>query len=289
MKSKVSIATGVEIGAAIENALGFLEGLDGLFRNRHVAIKPNETWASPEDLTACTQADTVRSVIRHVKAFSPAKVTVTGGAGAGETDQIFGYLGIDKVIKEEGVEFIDHNRPPFKKVKLDHGPHEEIVVNEKVLEYEVLVSLAQHKVHSLAAVTLTMKNIALSYPAADYYGHPRSSYLHPHRLFSDLHGLIAGVCKRFPISLGIINGHPAMVGKGPVGGQTFDSGMVIASRDFVAADSIGAKLLGVERVAHIEMGQILGLGKADFNEIEVVGLTFSAAKKLFDERRKRAA
>jgi uncharacterized protein (DUF362 family) len=198
---------------------------------------------------------------------------------------VFRYLGIDTVIAEEGVEFVDHNRPPFTPVALDYGPHKEVMVNRRVLEYDTLISLAQHKVHHAATVTLTMKNIAMSYPAADYYGHPREKKLHPHGFFDDLHAFIAGMCLKFPIALGIITGHPVMIEKGPIGGTTFESGLVIASRDCVAADYTGARLLGIEGVQHIDEAARLGLGAASLDAIVFPGLSFDEALRLFDEKR----
>ncbi|CAG1066540.1 hypothetical protein BAC1_02158 [uncultured bacterium] len=285
MKSRVSIAYSSDIDSAIAGALDKLEGLSELFIGRHVAVKPNETWASAEDTSACTQADTVRSLIRFIKGYYPKKITVSGGAGAGETEEVFRLLGIDKVIKEEGVEFFDHNRPPFTKVSLYHGPQSEVMVNERVLEYDTVISLAQHKVHHIADVTLAMKNIAMSFPAGDYYGHPRAKQLHAHRSFEDMHGFIAGMCQRFRPGLSVIVGHPAMTGTGPIGGHTFESGLVIASKDFVAADSVGAYILGREKVSHILQAESLGLGTADRYLIEMTGIQLGEALRIFNEKK----
>lgn len=287
MKSRVAIHHHRDVSRALAGALDLLDGLDGLFNGKHVAVKPNDTWASPEDVTPCTQADTLRAALSYVKRSRPERVTVTGGAGAAETDDVFRILGLDRVIEEEGAEFFDHNRAPFTAVDLFHGPHGKVMVNPHVFEYDTLVSLAQLKVHHLAGVTLSMKNIAMSYPAADYYGHARSERLHPHRFFSDIHGLIAGMCQRFPIQLAIITGHPAMTGKGPIGGKTFETGLVIASRDFVAADLVGSRLLGQKKVKHIQQAGELGLGAASMDEVEFPGIGLEEAGKLFRESKGR--
>lgn len=289
MRSRVSIADSFDVATAINGALDKIEGLSELLVGRHVAIKPNETWASPDDLTACTQADTLRAVIRYVKAYYPKKITVSGGSGAGETGEIFALLGIDRVIEDEKVEFFDHNRPPFTKVNLYHGPQKDVMVNGHIFDYDTIISLAQHKAHHIATVTLTMKNIAMSFPAGDYYGHPRSKRLHAHGFFEDMHGFIAGMCQRFRPALGLIVGHPAMTGTGPIGGHTFESGLVIASKDFVAADSVGAAILGYEKVPHIQQAESLWLGTADIHNIEILGVQLADAMRIFNERRVRKA
>ena len=83
------------------------------FREKVVAIKPNDTTARPNDKTACTQADTLRATIQFVKNLHPRRVVVSGGAGGMETEDVFKVLGFLDVIRSEGVEWFDHNRPPF--------------------------------------------------------------------------------------------------------------------------------------------------------------------------------
>jgi uncharacterized protein (DUF362 family) len=287
MKSIVSIAHADRVEQGIPQALDQLGDLTSLFQGRQVAIKPNDTWASPRDLTACTQADTVRAAIRYVKRYDPAKITVTGGSGDGETDDIFRLLGIDRVIEEERVEFFDHNRPHFEAVRLEGGPQPMVMVNPHIFEYNTLVSLAQHKVHYAATVTLTMKNIAMSFPAADYYGHPRSEQVHPNSFYRDMQGFIVAMCRRFPIDLGIIVGHPAMTERGPIGGRTFETGLTIASRDFVSTDSVGAYLLGRERVRHIFDAEKIGLGVASLENIQINGVPLEEAAAIFAESAQR--
>src|SRR5439155_21591171 len=119
--TKVAINQNRDIKQAIAQALDHLE-VERLVRNKLVAVKPNETWASREDLTAVTQPDTLRAVLTYVKRFNPKHLVVTGGAGAGETDEIMRLSGMMDVVKSEGAEFFDHNRPPFKEVALEYAP-----------------------------------------------------------------------------------------------------------------------------------------------------------------------
>ncbi len=103
----------------------------------------------------------------------------------------------------------------------------------------------------------------MSFPAADYYGHPRvSQKLHPHNILKDKQAFLVGMLMRFPIDLSIVVGHPAMIGTGPIGGKAVETGLVIAGRDPVAVDSVGAYLLGFETlgVQHLHQAYQLGLG-----------------------------
>ena len=279
------------IETAIVGALAQIS-VERQVRGRLVAVKPNETWASAEDTTAVTQPDTLRAVLRALKQLGPRELVVSGGAGAGETDEVFRVAGLMDVIEQEGVAFFDHNRPPFVPVELGYapdddvaGPQQSVMVNPRVLEYETLVALNQLKLHSTATVTMALKNIAMSFPAADYYGHPRSTKKHEHCFFDDMHSFIAAMAKRFPIDLAITVGHPAMIGTGPLGGHTVETGLVIASTDPVAADVVGAHLLGFgpQAVRHLWEAGRLGLGETDIDRIAFPAMSMREAIEVFTE------
>jgi uncharacterized protein (DUF362 family) len=196
------------------------------------------------------------------------------------------------VVEQEGATSFDHNRPPFTAVDLEYapdadvaGPQKSVMVNPRVLEYETLISLAQLKLHETATVTLSLKNTAMSLPAADYYGHPRATQKHENHFFADIHSFIAAMARRFPIHLAIIVGHPAMIGTGPLGGHAVETGLVIAGTDAVAADVVGAKLLGFgpQAVRHLWEAGRLGLGETDVDKLEFPALSLREAIEAFTE------
>lgn len=292
MGPTVAITQDLTIERAITEALGHLD-LEPLVRGKLVAVKPNETWASPEDITGVTQADTLRAVLRELKRFGPRELVVTGGAGAAETEEVFRYSGMLEVVEQEGATFFDHNRPPFVSVDLEYapdrdvvGPQRAVMVNPRVLEYETLISLSQLKLHATATVTMALKNIAMSFPAADYYGHPRSKQKHEHGFFEDMHSFIAAMAKRFPIDLAITVGHPAMIATGPLGGHAVETGIVIASTDPLAADVAGAQLLGftAQAVRHLWEADRLGLGETDLEKMTFPALSMKEAIERFTEK-----
>lgn len=291
MATVVAIAQDMAIERSIAEALGHLS-LEGLVRGKLVAVKPNETWASPEDTTGVTQADTLQAVLRTLKRFEPRELVVSGGAGAAETDEVFRYAGLMDVVEQEGAAFFDHNRPPFVSVDLEYapdadvdGPQRAVMVNPRVLEYETLIALNQLKLHATATVTMALKNIAMSFPAADYYGHPRSKQKHEHGFMDDMHSFIAAMAKRFPINLAITVGHPAMIGTGPLGGHAVETGLTIASTDPLAADVVGAQLLGFtpQAVRHLWEAARLGLGESNLEKMTFPALSMKEAIERFTE------
>jgi uncharacterized protein (DUF362 family) len=285
----VAITHNDRIETAIPEALNAID-LHSLVHGKRVAVKPNETYADQNDKTGVTQADTLRAVLRAIKPYHPAELIVSGGAGAAETDDVFRITGMMDVVEEEGAEFFDHNRPPFEEVDLHYGPDREMVgpqesvmVNPRVLQYDTLISLAQIKLHATATVTLSLKNIAMSYPAADYYGHPRKKEVHPNHFFDDMHSFIAAMVRRFPIQLAINVGHPAMIATGPLGGHAVETGIVIASTDALAADTVGAQLLGFspQAVRHLWEASKIGLGETDKEKMRFPLLSLKDGIKRF--------
>ncbi len=290
--ARVAVTRNDDIARAIGEALDTLE-VEPLVRGKVVAVKPNETWASADDISGVTQADTLEATLRYLKRFAPKELIVSGGAGAAETADVFRYAGLDAVVEREGATFVDHNRPPFTEVALEYapdrdvaGPQRSIMINPRVLEYETLIALNQLKLHATATVTMALKNIAMSYPAADYYGHPRATQEHEHQFFDDMHSFIAAMAKRFPIALAITTGHPAMLATGPLGGLPVETGIVIASTDPVAADVVGARLLGFgpQAVRHLWEAGRLGLGETDVKKMDFPLLDMRAAIEAFTER-----
>jgi uncharacterized protein (DUF362 family) len=125
----------------------------------------------------------------------------------------------------------------------------------------------------------------MSFPAADYYGHPRSTKRHENHFFEDMHSFIAAMAKRFPTHPAITAGHPAMIATGPLGGHTVETGLVIASSDALAVDVVGARLLGFrpQAVRHLWEASRLEIGESDTDRMRFPRLSLREAIGAFTE------
>jgi uncharacterized protein (DUF362 family) len=65
--SRVAVKRSAEVKEGIGDALDLLANFTDLSQGKYVAIKPNDTWASPDDTIACPQAESVASVIQYAK------------------------------------------------------------------------------------------------------------------------------------------------------------------------------------------------------------------------------
>jgi uncharacterized protein (DUF362 family) len=220
-----------------------------------------------------------------VQQLGPCELVVSGGAGAADTEEVFRLAGLMDVVAQEGATCFDHHRPPFTAMPLEykpeadvHGPQASVMENPRVLAYDTLIALNQLKVHQTATGTLAVKNIVMSYPAADSSGHPRLTQHHRHWFFDDMHSFIAAMTRRFPMHVAVTVGHPAMIGPGPWGGLTVEAGWAIAGTDPLAADVVGATLLGfqVQAVRPLEAGR-LEIGKVEIDKMESPALSLQHA------------
>lgn len=85
------------------------------------------------------------------------------------------------------------------------------------------------------------------------------------------------------IDLAITIGHPARIGTGPIGGHTVETGLVIAGADALAADVVGARLLGFtpQAVRHRWEAARLELGETDTEQMEFPALSLTEAIERF--------
>jgi uncharacterized protein (DUF362 family) len=70
-----------------------------------------------------------------------------------------------------------------------------------------------------------------------------------------------------------------MIGTGPLGGHAVETGLCIASTDALAADAVGAWLLGfeVQGVRHLWEAARLGIGESDLEKMEFPAMSLDRA------------
>lgn len=76
-----------------------------------------------------------------------------------------------------------------------------------------------------------------------------------------------------------------MIATGPLGGHPVETGLVIASTDPLAADVVGAKLLGfgVQAVRHLWEASRLGIGESQEEKINFPAMKLREAIEAFTE------
>ena len=251
-----------------------------IHENDKVVITPNWVTNKPPCTGTVVGPDTLKSLIQYVKKFKPREIVVATGSGGGETRDIFKTVGYEKIIREEKVTFIDLNYGPYIELELGHHIINKTKINNLLEDMDVLISFTQLKQHEEATISGAIKNIALGWPPAEIHGFPKKNM----GIHEDLHGFIVAMAKKIPIDLSIISVDKAMIGTGPTEGIAVNTeGLIIASTDPVAADTIAARLLGFlpQAVQYIYTLYLSKLGEADPKKMELKGLPLEEAEKIF--------
>jgi len=243
--------------------------------NDTVVITPNWVTSEPPEKGTVVGPDTLRQLIRFIKSFGPRRTVVAAGSGGQPTPEVMKLNCFDRVIQDEGVEFVDLNYGPYIEITLDHAFPSKTKINRLLEELTVLISFSQLKVHSEATASMTIKNIALGWPPAEIHGFPKKNL----GIHDDLHGFIYAMAEKIPIDLAILSTDKAMVGLGPSGGKPVAASMVIAGTDPVSVDTIGARLLGYYPQAINYLYRLVkaGVGEADMKTIQLRGLSLDEA------------
>lgn len=278
----VAITKGITEGSSIEKALDFLPIEKIIKKGDKVIITPN--WVkdkSPKD-GVVVGPKTLKKLIQYVKTKEPSQIIIATGSGGEKTSKVISSVGYDKVIEEENVAFVDMNYGPFIDLELNHEIIKSTPINEVIKDADVIISFTQLKYHEEATVTAAIKNIAMGYPPASIHGYPKKQT----GIHEDLHGFIRSFAKKVPIDLSIISLDKAMIGTGPTNGKAVDTpGLIIASTDPVAADSIGSRLLGFlpQAVCYLYGLYKDGLGEVKPENMKILGMDLIDAEKLFSK------
>ena len=199
-----------------------------------------------------------------------------------ETPDVMKSTGYDKIIEEENVEFVDLNYGPYVDLELNHHIIKSTPINKIIEEADVIISFTQLKQHEEATITASIKNIAMGCPPSEIHGQPKKST----GIHEDLHGFIRAFAKKVPIDLAIVSCDRAMIGTGPSNGKSVNTpGLIIASTDPVAADAVGARLLGFlpQAVAYLYGLHNDKLGEARVEYMDIKGLTIQEAEHIFSK------
>ena len=257
--SKVVLTHGRDSEAMVSKALDEL-GISP--RRERVVIKPNLIINRPPPVT--TPADAVEAIIKYFAGGSK-EIIIAEGSGWGETGDAFRDLGYEEVARRYGVQLVDLNQDRYE----IRRSKQTMVLNE--IEFPLtlidcyLISVATLKTHSLTKITLSLKNMLGATIGERIAAAKKRRF---HRLGLDESIIDLALYKK--PNLAIIDGREACLG-GELGGGAKRFDLMIFSEDPVAADAVGAKILGYDptSIPHLKLAQERGLGMADLSAIEV--------------------
>jgi uncharacterized protein (DUF362 family) len=276
MRSRVSIvkAEPETAKSATEKSIELIDGLHDIVGKRNVAIKPNLCRPYSPQAGYTTDPAIVESVIEKINKSSQCNIQVVetnnAEASADETFRRLGYLDLED--KYPNVKCANLSKEEGKlRMSLSGKILKTLQIPESMLFSDYIVSVAKIKTHADYYYTGVLKNA---------YGFllSRQRRLQYHGF---MHEVLTDLNTVYKPDLAIIDGIVGMEGFGPVEGEPRHAGVIIASKDPVAADAVAAEIAGIRpsKIKYLRYAERNGLGETE--DIEVVGCSIEEVKTSF--------
>ena len=275
-KSVVLIKEGTDGRQLAYEALTEIAAEEVLRQCSKILIKPNITVAMPAETGVTTHASIVEGVLQFMS-DKGIRNAIIGEGGGCDITRAYEDLGFAKIARKYDVPMADFNKEPGIVVEVtDPVVQNAFGLAETVTQCDCIINVPCLKVHKWESrVTLCMKNMM------GCIARNRSIM---HRNFN----------KRLMDLLKLTNKSRVNIIDGIVGregdeihGNAVGTGVIIASRDWVAADAVGAAVMGFAEgeVGHISLAEQYGFGTGSLENILVRGASIESVRKPFKRAR----
>lgn len=241
-----------------------------LSRRRPVLIKPNYINSQHPSTGITTDGRVVEGIVRFLIEHKVREIIIGEGSGWTDTFQAFKVAGIDAVAERWGVKLVDLSKGKFVEVNPPNPLSlKKVKVAEVALE-STIVSVPKLKLHRIATVTLSLKNMmgALASKGSMHNGQLTKN--------------IADLASVLKPSLSVVDG--IIAGEGhETSGNPVEMNLIITGTDPVAVDAVGSAVMGIvpTDVKHLVLAEKKGLGTCNLNEITVLGEPIEKVKRKF--------
>ncbi len=226
-----------------------------------ILIKPNYVTDDLPSTGITVDPAIVAGIVAYLQKHGFNNIIVgEGGMTMYDMPSVFEKVGLTDALRPYGIAPVDLNSDDMVEATIDGATSlKKVTVAKTYLEADAIISVSKLKVHSLADVTLCMKNMM--------GGLKPKNIMH-----SRIHEKIVDLNRRFAPRLSIIDG---VIGN--LCHETICSpvkfNIIAGGTDVVAVDSVGAYILGYEPtdVEYLVRAKDAGLGVCDLENIEVVG------------------
>lgn len=244
-----------------------------------VFIKPNIVfWARVPfpKWGVITTSTVVLEVVELLKDYGVHDITIGEGIVTLKPDDketanhAFEYLGYSTLARRYGIKVINIFDRTFEKVALDNEI--DISLNADALHSDFLINLPVLKTHAQTIVSLGLKNLKglLNIPSRKKFHNPDEN--------KNLHYMISRLYTLLPRGATIIDGIFTLERGPSFDGKPRKSNIIIASKDSLSADLVGAKVLGHDpaTIAYLEMAAKNEGRNVDLSDIEIRGQSIDA-------------
>ncbi len=264
---------------AVQEALDLIGGLETVVSlGDTVLLKPNLISLRTYESGATTNPAVVRALLELCKEAGVKRVIIGEGSAVGyDTDQAFDSSGLRK-LSALGAEIVNLKKDDFQWMVIPNGViFKRLRVPRTFLEANVIINIPVMKTHDALPVTLGLKNMKGIIHESDKKRFHKWG----------LNQAIVDLNKLALPELTVMDATVCMEGLGPNSGTPVGLGLILASTDTVALDTVATMIMGVDpqEVRHLQMAGQQGLGCGDLAQIEVMGCAIEEVKRPFKRLR----
>ncbi len=279
-KSIVSVVKYEKPLESVRKVVELTKLFDDLPKEVKIFIKPNIVyWSSGPHPKwgVITTSRVMEDVVTLLKEKGIDDITIGEGFGSNEAAQdAFKKLGYNDLKERFGVKLINTGDRPHEKI--DMGC--EFLVNfaSDALKADYIISLPVLKTHSQAVVSLGMKNLK------GFINIASRKKFHSADPIKTLHFNVAKLPNNIPPVLTLIDGIYTLERGPSMDGKAHRTNLLIASKDILSADIVGAKALGIEPsdVPHLVQAAKDRDRSTSLSDIEIVGEKIEAVASHHD-------
>lgn len=235
-----------------------------------ILIKPNYLNSRHPSTGITTDSRVIEGIVKFLKAQGISDLIIGEGSGFADTFEAFKVAGVHAVAERWGLRLVDLNRDEFVEV---HPPDPLSLKKTKVAKTTLdctIISVPKLKLHRIATVTLSLKNMMGALAS--------KGSMHNGSLSRNIVDLASVLTPRISVVDGIIAGEGHESSGNPV-----EMDLVIAGTDPVAVDAVGAAVMGISPmdVKHLVLAQEKGLGTCSLDQITLVGEPLAKVRRVF--------
>ena len=239
-----------------------------------IVLKPKYVEPMRPDTGVTTDPRVIDAVIAWLQGQGAADITVAESTWTRErTDRAFRLVGLPQIADRRRVKLLNLFDDEHVEVDIPnaHSLHR-VLLPRTLLDATCIISLPKLKCHSMAHVTLGIKNLmGAVFPDKDLM----------HR---QLHHRLCDLATVLRAKLTVIDG---LIGceRHETSGSPVKTDVIIAGRDPVATDAVGTMVMGMDpaRIEHLRLCAERGLGEHRPDHITLVGAPLAEVRKAYQK------
>jgi uncharacterized protein (DUF362 family) len=302
--SIVKIKAG-DIERAVEAAVDLLGGIESVAQGKErIMLKPNLVSNDPR---ATTKPQVIHALAKLMKNAGKDVSIGEGSAAAGGFNAIddityrtknrelleamqqfvFDELGYTEMARTLKIPLINLHLGEMVDVEVPNGfAYQNITLHHSLTEIDLLCSVPMMKTHTLATVTLGMKNLIGLYPGTIYC--TVRAGVHDHAADAGSPGVAfetIDMMRANKLGLVVVDGSTAMEGNGPGNGTLVPMDVIIAGTNPLATDMVAASVMGFEpeEIPTFVWANKAGMQPQSLDEIDIRGEEVSRVSRRFVE------